>query len=200
MHAAGAHFQQPAFADYDDGVERTFAVNQLAPFALTEALRERATLDRDGVVSSEVHRRADGDDLTRDAVTTLTDYDGFHAYARSKLANALWTRALAERTDCSVASCHPGFVSGSGLWRTTSRPLSFLMRTLDALPQRLVGRVVDTASEAAATPTYLAATDTVEDGAYYRDCAVDTPSDAVTDDALADYVWTASADLTGDDT
>lgn len=196
VHAAGAHFRNASFADYDGGVERTFAVNQLAPFALTETLRAQLSLDRVVIVSSEVHRRADGGDLTRDAVTTLDGYEGFHAYSRSKLANAVWARALAERTDLSVASCHPGFVPGSGLWRTTSLPLSLLMRVFDALPQRLVGRLVDTAPEAAATPTYLAVADDIERGAYYRDCAPGDPSDAVTDDALADHVWNVSADLT----
>jgi len=197
VHAAGAHFRDAALASYDGGVERTFAVNQLAPFSLTEALRERLSPERVVVVSSEVHRRAGPDDLTREALTTLDGYGGFDAYARSKLANALWARALAARTDdIDVASCHPGFAPGSGLWRTAGLPVSLGVRVLDALPRALVGRFVDTAAEAAATPTYLAAVGELERGAYYRDCAVGAPSAAARDDALAERVWSLSEALT----
>src|SRR5580704_18122113 len=80
-----------------EGYDLTFAVNHLAPFLLTNLLLPSlaaAAAGRIVVVASAAHRRArlDFDDLMNTRVSGLLP-----AYARSKLANILFTRALAQR-------------------------------------------------------------------------------------------------------
>lgn len=191
VNNAGAHFDAGELSDL--GVERTFHVNHLAPFALTNWLREDLSPDaRVVTVASEVHRRGDVD---LEAVTSVENYDGFAAYSRSKLANVLFARELArELDDATSVSCHPGFVPDSGLWRNASLPVRAVMRVLSVVPRRLTLGRVDSSGSAAITPTFLAATDDLDEGAYYRDCSPVEPADAARDDDLAAKLWSWSAE------
>jgi NAD(P)-dependent dehydrogenase (short-subunit alcohol dehydrogenase family) len=194
VNNAGAHFDEGRLAD---GVELTFRVNHLAPFALTRALRD--VLADDGrvvTVASAVHPRAGPDDLTLDAVTSVDGYDGLQAYARSKLANVLFTRELARREpNRLVTCCHPGLVPGSGLWRDASFPVSAAVRLLAALPDPLLERVADSPRSAAATSVLLAAGDYDVTGEYFSDCEPTEPSPAARDDELAGDLWALSERL-----
>jgi NAD(P)-dependent dehydrogenase (short-subunit alcohol dehydrogenase family) len=97
-----------------DGYELTLAVNHLAPFALTHLLLpalERSGHGRIVNVSSIAHRRGRVDlddlDLTR-------EFDGYRAYATSKLINVLATYELARRLagrPVTVNALHPGVIS-----------------------------------------------------------------------------------------
>src|SRR6266705_3829822 len=74
-----------------DGLERTFALNHMAYFALTALLRDRLVASapaRIVNVASDAHRgaRLDFDDLQM-----TRNYSGMTAYSRSKLANILFT-------------------------------------------------------------------------------------------------------------
>jgi len=82
-----------------DGAERTFLVNQLAPFVLVRALRPERVVN----VSSEAHRRARFD------LTDPGGRGGRAGYADSKLAMILFTRELARRGTTAFA-VHPGTV------------------------------------------------------------------------------------------
>lgn len=192
VNNAGAHFDEGSLTDR--GVERTFHVNHLAPFRLTNRLREAGALDgaRVVTVASAVHRRAT---LDLDAVTSVADYDGFEAYSRSKLANVLFARELARRDDgLSSVACHPGFVPSSGLWRNASLPIRAVMRVLSLVPRHFTFGRVDSPGSAAITPTFLAATDDHENGAYYEDCKPVDPAPEATDDELAADLWAWSAE------
>ena len=94
----------------EDGLERTFAVNHLAPFLMTnlllDALKASAP-SRVVTVSSAAHRNytIDLDDLQGER-----RYSGFGAYSRSKLANILFTHELSRRLEGTgvTANClHP---------------------------------------------------------------------------------------------
>jgi NAD(P)-dependent dehydrogenase (short-subunit alcohol dehydrogenase family) len=96
-----------------DGRELTLAVNHLAPFALTHLLiGTLAAGARVVFVSSNVHRRVsalDFDDLDR----TRGEYDGYAAYADSKLMNVLTAFELARRLEprgITVNAMHPGVI------------------------------------------------------------------------------------------
>jgi len=202
VNNAGAHFDDGRLTDA--GVEATFHVNHLAPFALATRLRDHVADDgRVVTVASEVHRRAD---LALEAVESVDDddddgYDGFAAYGRSKLANVLFARELDRRWDGPDAvSCHPGFVPDSGLWRNSSLPVRAAMTVFSLLPRTLTFGKVDTAASAAVTPTFLAAStgDAVEGGAYYRDCEPVAPSERARDDDLAERLWTYSEGVVAD--
>jgi NAD(P)-dependent dehydrogenase (short-subunit alcohol dehydrogenase family) len=80
----------------DDGIEKTFAINHLAPFLLTNLLLDlvrAAPAGRILTVSSESHSGA----LEFDNLQGERHYNFFGAYNRSKLANILFTYELAHR-------------------------------------------------------------------------------------------------------
>lgn len=194
VHNAGAHFDRGALTDA--GIERTIAVNHLAPFVLTARLVDRLPGDgRIVVVSSNTHRRV-GLDL--DAFTDVSGYDGLDAYSRSKLANVLFVRALARRLDGPTATAlHPGFIPHSGIWRAAPWYARMAVGLLARIPRRLAPRFVETPATGAETVVYLAAADDVVDGAYYRDCERVEQSAAARDDELAERLWAESEQLTG---
>jgi NAD(P)-dependent dehydrogenase (short-subunit alcohol dehydrogenase family) len=100
----------------DDGLERTFAINHLAPFLLTSLLLNRLKSSRDGrvvTVSSNAQGmgRIDFDDLQGEH-----DYSGARAYNQSKLANVLFTHELArtlQGSSVTANALHPGVVRTS---------------------------------------------------------------------------------------
>ncbi len=99
-----------------DGLERTFAVNHLAPFLLTNLLLTRLEESDDGrvvTVSSNAQAlgRIDFDDLQGER-----RYSGARAYNQSKLATVLFTYELARRltgTSVTANALHPGVVRTS---------------------------------------------------------------------------------------
>ena len=110
----------PERAESADGYELTLAVNYLSHFLLTELLlpklREPARIVN---VSSLGQDALDFDDLMYER-----DYNYFFAYARSKLAQVMFTIELAERLadrDITVNALHPAtfmdtkMVTGGGI-------------------------------------------------------------------------------------
>jgi retinol dehydrogenase 12 len=97
-----------------DGLERTFALNHMAYFVLTEGLRGRLLAAGGARIvntASEAHRNAT---LDFDDLQSTKGYGGRKAYSRSKLCNILFTRELARRLSGTgvTANClHPGFVA-----------------------------------------------------------------------------------------
>ena len=118
-----------------DGHEETFQVNHLSAFALTNLLGRRLAASAPArviTVSSLAHRSAvlDFDDLG-----SLRLYDGWSVYARSKLANVLFTYELARRlegTGVTANTLHPGIVR-SGFGHNNGRVMQAFM-TLTQLP------------------------------------------------------------------
>jgi NAD(P)-dependent dehydrogenase (short-subunit alcohol dehydrogenase family) len=99
-----------------DGLERTFAVNHLAPFLLTNLLLDRLKQGAPARVvtvasNAQAMGRIDFDDLQGER-----SYSGSRAYSQSKLANVLFTYALAGRlsgTSVTANALHPGVVRTS---------------------------------------------------------------------------------------
>lgn len=198
VNNAGAYFRTGRVTDHS--IERTIAVNHLAPFLLTNRLRPvMAETGRIVTVSSAVHRREDLDlDRGVDAFRTVADYDGLAAYSRSKLANILFTRELSRRLSGPTANClHPGFVPGSALWREAPLPVRVAVDIADRLPRVVSRWFAETPTTAAETPVFLAVAPEAVDvtGAYYVDCNRATPSRTARDDALAERLWEVSARL-----
>jgi NAD(P)-dependent dehydrogenase (short-subunit alcohol dehydrogenase family) len=96
VNNAGAIFSRRELTS--DGIEKTFAVNHLAPFLLTNLLLElvRSTPGaRIVTVASEVHPGK----LEFDNLQGERHYNFLGAYARSKLGNILFTYELARRLE-----------------------------------------------------------------------------------------------------
>ena len=177
----------------EDGIETTFAVNHLAPFLLTRLLHGQlaaAGAARVVTVASEAHR---GAEIDFDDPSAERGYSSWRAYARSKLANILFTRELARRTEGSgiVASClHPGVVrSGFG------RQGSLLVRAWF----KLAGPLLVSAEKGADTAVWLASAPEAEaaGAGYYIRRRPARPSRAARDPEAARRLWRLSERLTG---
>jgi NAD(P)-dependent dehydrogenase (short-subunit alcohol dehydrogenase family) len=103
-----------------DGYEETLAVNHFAPFLLTGLLLpalQQAPRARIVNVASAAHAFVRG--MNFDDMQAEKNYKAFREYGRSKLANILFTRSLAQRLagqPITVNALHPrcrGHVSGA---------------------------------------------------------------------------------------
>jgi NAD(P)-dependent dehydrogenase (short-subunit alcohol dehydrogenase family) len=176
-----------------DGLERTFALNHMAYFVLTQTLRERliaAAPARIVNTASGAHR---GNALDFDDLQMERRYRALTAYGRSKLANILFTRELARRlagTGVTANCLHPGFVAtglgqrGAGFFGTMVR----MAMVFAGNPERGAKTIV----HLAASPDAATAT-----GGYYVDCRATQPSRAAQDDAAAARLWEESVRLAG---
>ena len=176
-----------------DGLERSFALNHLAYFVLTLGLRERllaAAPARVVNTASTMHRVGwlDLDDLQY-----ARFYNGVFAYARSKLANVLFTRELARRwagSGVTVNCFHPGFTrtrfgnQAGLLWA----PLILVAKAF-AIPP----------AWGAKTLVHLASAPEVADitGGYFVRRRLTRPSRAARDADTARRLWDASVRIAG---
>jgi len=181
LHNAGVYLTTRQVTP--DGLELTFAVNHLAPFLLTHLLldRVREARGRVVVVASGVHGNAS---LDLDDLQGERSWDGYGAYARSKLCNVLFATELAERLAGSGAtanSLHPGVV-GTKLLRA-----GFAMEG------------PDTAAQGAATSVWLAASPEAEglSGKYFVRRKAVPPSRLARQADLRAALWAASERLAG---
>jgi retinol dehydrogenase 12 len=191
VNNAGALFGERAVTE--DGLERTFALNHMAYFLLTDLLRERLAASapaRVVSVASRAHLQANGLDL--DDLNLERGYSGWTAYCRSKLANILFTRALAKRLAGSgvTANClHPGFVAsrfgdnnrGAFRWG-----IGIAKRLFAISEARGAETVVYLASDPAIAGTM---------GGYFANSKSATPSRAAQDDGVAERLWEISVKL-----
>ena len=169
-----------------DGYEDTLAVNHFAPFLLTglllPALRQ-APGARIVNVSSHAHTFVR--DMGFEDMQAEKGYKTFREYGRSKLANILFTRSLAQRLegqDITVNCLHPGAVATSlgtnnGV---TGKVLTTLLKPFFRSPER-----------GAETSIFLCTSAAVKDvsGAYFVDCKQKNPRPWGLDDSAAERLW-----------
>ncbi|MEO5760690.1 MAG: SDR family NAD(P)-dependent oxidoreductase [Vicinamibacteria bacterium] len=136
-----------------DHLELVWATNQLGYFLTTELLRPAlgsASRARIVNVASELARDLDLSDVE----FKRRKYSGISAYAQSKQANRMWTRALARRlirTRITVNSLHPGGVA-TGLMGKGGGLLIRAAGALASLVSRTPKRGADTAVWLATAP------------------------------------------------
>jgi retinol dehydrogenase-12 len=180
-----------------DGIEMTFALNHLAYFLLTSLLLdalEASIPSRIVNVSSVAHERATGDPTDLHS----RRYRGYDVYARSKLANLLYTYELARRlgdTGVTVNAVNPGLV------RTNFGANNGLIGRLGAWLVHLRYREHSIGTEEGArTIVYLATSPAVAgvSGKYFEG-EQRVPSSPLSHDAvLASRLWQLSDTLTKD--
>jgi NAD(P)-dependent dehydrogenase (short-subunit alcohol dehydrogenase family) len=164
-----------------DGFETTFAVNHLAPFLLTNMLLpliRNSGSARIINVSSVAHTRAQ---LDWSNLNGEKKFDGYSAYALSKLANVLFTYKLAEilkNEVITVNALHPGVITTKLL---------------------LTGFNIKGASlrEGAATSVYLASSPEVTNvsGKYFTKCIETQSSSESYDLNLQTVLWKKSEEF-----
>jgi NAD(P)-dependent dehydrogenase (short-subunit alcohol dehydrogenase family) len=171
-----------------EGMERTFALNHLGPFLLTNLLRSRLAGGQVITTASDAHRqgRLDLDDLQ-----SRHSYAAMRVYGTTKLCNILFTRELARRAPELRANCfHPGVVrtgfgkNENGVWRILTTIGGPFFRSPERGARSLVW--LSLSSEA-----------TELDGEYIEDEKVAEPSAQARDAVLGRGLWERSAELVG---
>jgi NAD(P)-dependent dehydrogenase (short-subunit alcohol dehydrogenase family) len=177
-----------------DGLERTYALNHLAPFLLTNLLLDRLAHSapaRVVTVASHAHTmgRIDFDDLQG-----AESYSGSRAYNQSKLANVLFAYELARRLGSipvTSNSVHPGMVNtsfGAEDPGGIQRVLVPFLRPFMKSPSRGAA----TSIHAASAPELAHVT-----GRYFANSRATKSSERSYDEVVAARLWQVSVDPIG---
>jgi len=179
-----------------DGFEMQIGVNHFGHALLTRQLlpimEAQTVSSRIITLSSVAHQMAGGFDVTNlhfedDA---SSKYSPWSAYGSSKLANALFARALSKRLPdngkITSVSVHPGVIR-TNLWRSTPASNAIGGWLLDlvladkTIPQGAATTVWACLSRQAARTDFR--------GAFLADCSRGTLSSQGRDDDLAEALW-----------
>ncbi|NHX37464.1 MULTISPECIES: SDR family NAD(P)-dependent oxidoreductase [Halolamina] len=181
-----------------DGIERTLAVNHLAPYLLTHELLDIVLASapaRIVTTGSEMHRR---DSIDFEDLQFERDYDALQAYSRSKHALIAFTLELADRVpkDVTANSFHPGFVPSTNLFRDAALTTRLAVRIAGIVPgvgtsERAGGRRL---VRLATAPEFGDRT-----GVYVTGDGVVQPADEAVDPEIRARLWRRSAELVGVD-
>ena len=94
-----------------NNIERTFQVNYLSHFLITDILLKNKILKSKAHVlnvSSIVHKRGE---INLDDINNLQNYNAIKSYAQSKLSQIMWGYYLSEKyKEINVNSVHPGII------------------------------------------------------------------------------------------
>ena len=172
-----------------DKIEKTFSLNHLSYFILTNLLLKYKVIKNGGRivnVASGAHR---GVKIDFNNLEMTTNYNGWVSYKKSKLCNILFTKKLSELTNKSkitVNCLHPGFVktqfgkNNSGL---ASLAIKFLMNFFAI-----------SVEEGAETIVFLATDNNIKNitGKYFYQSKIKEPSIFAQSQKDADLLWDIS--------
>jgi len=175
-----------------DGIEKTFALNHLAYFMLTNLLLDMLIASAPARIINVTSAKHTGAVMNFEDLEFRKGYSGQKAYMQSQLANLLFTFELAHRLEgrgVTVNAVHPGFVE-TNLGKNNAgifKPLISMLRIGGLTPQ-----------EAASYIIYLASSSEIADvsGSYFfKDKA--TASLAAYYEDSARLLWEVSAAKVG---
>lgn len=175
-----------------DGIERSFYVNHLAPFLLTNLLMERLKESSPSrIVNVNAGLYVFGHvDLERTPYGL--DYNIFRTYANSKIAGVMAVRELAKRLDgtgVTINALHPGVIkTGLGDTADLKGKLAKYLKALFKSPDKGAEPVI-----------YLATSDEVRDktGRFFLLKKEIPVIRSARDDVLSARLWDLSERLTG---
>jgi len=176
-----------------DGLERTFAVNHLAAFLLTDLLRDRLMESAPArIINVSSNAQAMGH-IDFDDLQGTKNYSGSRAYNQSKLAGVMFTYELSRRlhgTKVTATALHPGVVNTA----FSAEDPSVLARAA-----RPLMRFMKTPAQGAATSIYLASSPDVQGvtGRYFAGSKPKASNKVSYDTIAANRLWQISADLVG---
>jgi NAD(P)-dependent dehydrogenase (short-subunit alcohol dehydrogenase family) len=176
-----------------DGIEKTFALNHLAPFLLTNLLLDLVKAARQGrivAVSSEVHAgRLDWDNLQSEK-----HHQFFKAYAATKTENILFTYELARRlkgTNVTANAVSPG-PSRTGFGNNLTGAAAAFPKVMKKMP------FFHSAEKGARVVVYAAAEPTLAGvtGQFFMNSKPRKSKPITHDPAVAAQLWRLSSELT----
>lgn len=176
-----------------DGHEKTFQVNHLAPFLLTNLLMSnliasRATIINTSSIANKRYGNLDINDLELEH-----NYSPNHAYGNGKLANILFTRELHRRFHShgiNAAAFHPGIVA-TGFARNTTSPMRYVYHTA-------LNKFMSSPEQGAEQLVWLANTEPNVDwqpGIYYEKHKPGRMNPQALDVDLAQRLWERSVQM-----
>jgi NAD(P)-dependent dehydrogenase (short-subunit alcohol dehydrogenase family) len=176
-----------------EGLERTFALNHMSYFVLTQCLRQGLVATAPARIvntASNAHLRAT---LDFSDLQTKNGYVPTLAYSRSKLCNILFTRELGRRlagTGVTANCLHPGFVATNFGQRNAG---------LFGWGMRLAMLFAARPEPGADTIVHLATSPAIANisGRYFYNSREIVPSPAAQDDAVAARLWWESEKIAG---
>jgi len=191
INNAGAMFGSRQVTE--DGLEKTFALNHMSYFTVTNILLDRLKATPGARIVSTASGAHVGNKLNFDDLQSEKSYSPFAVYGRSKLMNILFTRELAKRlagTGVTANCLHPGFV-GTRFGDESGGLMSWVIK--------LGKNFALTPEQGAETIIYLASSDDAagKSGGYYDKKQLTAPSRAAQSDADAKRLWDISAKIAG---
>jgi retinol dehydrogenase 12 len=190
VNNAGAYLEKKQITE--DNIEKTFAVNHLAPFLLTHDLLPLLRKSNSGrvlTVSSYSHYTTP---LCINRIIDPWPYIGLLAYKRSKLCNVLFVYELNRRyEEITGFAVDPGLVNTAIASKGSDGISHWVWR---------VRRKQGTPTEVPAkTIRYLCGEQEIslDQGYYFKDCKPKTPSRNARRSDLAAKLWSLSSHLIG---
>ena len=175
--------------DTIDNIEKTFALNHLSYFALTNLLLQNKNIKSCGRIINVASGAHKGVDIDINDLEMKKNYNGWVAYKKSKLCNILFTRKLSEFTsnmDITVNCLHPGFVKTE----FGKNNMGFLGLIIKLLMNIFAIKVEDGAK----TILYLVKSKDVKaiTGKYFYKSKIIEPSSFAQNPKRADQLWDES--------
>jgi NAD(P)-dependent dehydrogenase (short-subunit alcohol dehydrogenase family) len=191
VNNAGGIFMKHALSA--DGVERTFAIDHLAYFLLTNLLLDRLQASAPARVVNVASAASARGHIDFDDLELKRRYNGIRAYSNAKLANILFSNELARRlsgTGVTSNALHPGVVA-TRFGRNDNG--------LFTLAVKLVRPFLISEESGARTSIHLATSPEVEGvtGKYFLRRRPRRPPREALDEAVARRLWDVSAKMTG---
>jgi NAD(P)-dependent dehydrogenase (short-subunit alcohol dehydrogenase family) len=186
----------------EDGIEMTFAVNYLAYFLLTNLLLDllkQSAPARVVNLASSIHRTAR---LDFDNLQGEKKYGRDRIYARSKLADIIFTNELARRlegTGVTANSVCPGAVS-SNIWANSSKAVNTFFKVFMKGPEQgavLPLYVAASGDTAGLTGRYFQTKQHLKWASVKTGGSICQPSNQACDIQTAKKLWRISESLTG---
>lgn len=181
----------------EDGHERTFQVNHLSPFLLTELLHEPLAAGRASIVNTSSVAAVRFGVIDSGDLDNRQRFNANRAYGSAKLANILHVRGLHERyaaEGISAVAFHPGMV-GTNFAADTTSWFRFIYRT----PLRHL--ILISAAQGGSTLEHFVDGTPGRDweaGQYYDERSlVREPHPQAQDTELAGELWRRSAAMVG---
>ena len=175
-----------------DKIEKTFALNHLSYFILTNLLLKYKVIKNGGRVvnvASGAHR---GVKIDFNNLEMKTNYNGWISYKKSKLCNILFTKKMSELTKknkITVNCLHPGFVKTQ--FGKNNNGLATLAIKL------LMNFFAISVEEGAETIVFLATDNSVKNitGKYFYQSKIKEPSIFAQNQKDADLLWKKSLSI-----
>ncbi|CAF1019489.1 unnamed protein product [Rotaria sordida] len=186
-----------------DGFEIHFATNYLGHFLLTNLLLDllkKAPSARIINVAALAHQFFNCQIHWDDINLEKTSYKAFYAYARSKLANIMFTNELAKRlkgTNITANSLHPGLVHTEFIRYAGSR-YEKILYIIEQLITPILWIFIKSSEEGAQTTIYLASDIHLDNvsGKYFSDCIEIQPSKMTLNEEDNRRLWSLSEKMT----